>query len=1470
MKKLLLTVLACVFVATNASAKVYRTEFYWAEKDPFNMMPSVKKNRLVSSCDDLGYRNSAPKDYECTKIDVPTEGGKTVTCYKDCHCPYKVDKYCNGVGEKGDTNYAKCDDKFERCTCKSSYKYCSGTETGAGDPCVADGGYKYASCYCDASYKEKCGGIGEEGSGAKCGDLWKKCKCKDSYQYCPSGTVGEGDACTADGGNKYQTCTQTRGAASSSCNNFTDLTGPLFDGRANTDAIINQFPEKTQAPAAWSTKLYFPVDKKISANDPLFGQGRWYLPSIGELFEMVGFNWVEASYKATEEAEFWNCIANSNSCQSSNIVQYFTAENRAILDKTFAGMHEDQYDKLWNFKFWSSNEVSANQAIVVGGLNYGFMDKDNCNYSVRPVTVVDGAKLKGNGKPEVGDVVTNKYVYEKVGVSTDRDIIGVIYWVSSDRRTVRIVGLRNLGFSECLSFNESKPYAGGMGRWGSKVNVANLYNNPWSCQEPEEQEEPETPEPESGSCNDFENATGALFDGQANTMALLKAFPCPEDGQGGVTAACATHLFFPATQGVEPDDPVLGKGKWYLPAVGEMMLMHGADWDKMSENSAKIAEVLAEGDWATVPPDAYAPCGEKMCDELADSLGNSYVKDIPSVLERWNCPGNAYDDDSYRACMSEALIGKSWTSSEVDSERAIMVDYMGNIFAINKEENQLEVRPVAKISLSQLENGAGRLPQVGDDVMPDHTYVDHGNGGEDAVGIIYWVAPDASSVRIVGGRIGGVDDGVYDEGNPYADYGFVYGKTADISAIPNNPWSCSGSSTTCTSGNDYNEFTGPLFDGKTNTLNIVKKEGENAIAAYAAYNFYPLDTDPNDGKIGKGQWYLPAIGELMMMHNINWRTFATVASSMSEDAKQEVPQPVFAPDSGIWNPEASMDSLMTLYQPVSQLYDFHKYAHPIIKAFEGEGGVWSSSEIGDRTGAYGLQKDRIMKTAKDDIAHWVFPVLKLSKSSLYNMGYEPEVGHLVGMKLEYGPVGVVDPSVAIGVIYWISPDGKTVRVVSHSALGLRNGVFVPEDPFGWEVMPWMQENDYEDVLGDDPSYLFADKSCTTIVENPEAGSTPSDDCAGYDQTCNYPQIGAGDVCNGLFMSCSCSPKLKTCNAPYTGAGQSCGGKYESCTCPSSYNRTCAPYVGNGTACGGKYQSCSSTCESSYNQTCAEPKVGVGQSCNGQYKACACPSNYVTCESPKVGEGTECEGRYESCACPSSYVTCPAGQIGVGEACDGKYESCQAQASGTGCTDNVNAIDIATMFYPSAALRNDAQVGAGKWHLPSSAEMITVCNNKNAVQNALVNLASKGYSTSQYMSGGYWTSSKSGGEGANSRYWRKYIDGLGAQTSPCSSIGGVGMSTTESAMRIRFFLTISGTANVGDIYWSNHTFTNGDGNVSGAQPVGVVSSVSNGSVTMVAVHDLTATVAGNNGTVYLSNPFDESQSRKTSMIKRVCQ
>ncbi len=101
-----------------------------------------------------------------------------------------------------------------------------------------------------------------------------------------------------------------------------------------------------------------------------------------------------------------------------------------------------------------------------------------------------------------------------------------------------------------------------------------------------------------------------------------------------------------------------------------------------------------------------------------------------------------------------------------------------------------------------------------------------------------------------------------------------------------------------------------------------------------------------------------------------------------------------------------------------------------------------------------------------------------------------------------------------------------------------------------------------------------------------------------------------------------------------GSGSACGGLYQSCSCSS-------PYTWSGGAC---------ACPTSYKYTCSGTGYagGSGTACGGKYQSCTCAQDYTW-------NGSACVS-----ACDSSYkYTCVGDgyEGGDGDSCGGKYKAC---------------------------------------------------------------------------------------------------------------------------------------------------------------------------------------------------------------------
>lgn len=798
MKKLLLAAMIAVLaVANNANAKIYRTERYWAESDPFNMMPSSKRNQLVSGCADLGYLNAPPVGKTCTTIQ---DNG--LTCYKDCKCPSTHTKACKGTGERGVGT--KCDDLYASCTCEAKFKYCGGTEVGGGDVCTADGGYKYSECTCTNAYKEKCDGVGVVGVDAPCGGLYKSCKCDSAYKYCTSGTEGDGEACTYDGGSKFKYCNTVaveevdngeNGSGTAVCewnggdgkNKFGLMLGFLFDGVNYTNAIIEQANKAgVNALPANAAQAYSPYlkQKLVAEDSEYFKQGQWYLPSQGEMLQMFGCDWdkIAVTLQNNEAKDYiaqgdFGWLVGNGLCTKSNF-----AKLQNTLDEFKELGVKDEFDDLVDEKYWTSSFGSSAETAAKDGafmVNYGSKDlllvmpRDN-PYGVRPVTRVsikEGA-FKG---AKIGQVITKKLTVLNPDQAMDvmwgdDPIMGMIYWVSPDADEVAVVAMHNARVDGKPS--TTMPWAGDQPIiWGDSYAYKDVPTNAWTCTG-DQAEEPA----ESNDCNDYNNYTGPLFDGQANTAAILDVWGCDVDDPNASKAkpACAVYSFYPILQGVEKDHPIFGQGKWYLPSVGELMNLADGDWKKVVGNLKAISAKWNEGDFNSIPYDLW-------------QSGNTETFDAV----------NTTFQDLYGFALEEKFL----TSNEVNEEIVVTVrlnpgaGIEGIDIQSNLKEYAKAILPIIKLAADKLGSVNGEMPRPG---MVVDRGMQFGNLDEldknMVVGIIFFVSPDGKTVWVMHRPLGtGGDE--FNVEKPYIDKNysvFTFSPNGDVPGINNDPWTCSG------------------------------------------------------------------------------------------------------------------------------------------------------------------------------------------------------------------------------------------------------------------------------------------------------------------------------------------------------------------------------------------------------------------------------------------------------------------------------------------------------------------------------------------------------------------------------------------------------------------------------------------------------------------------------------------------------
>lgn len=246
---------------------------------------------------------------------------------------------------------------------------------------------------------------------------------------------------SASGGTVFGIMGAVNGVSGTAVGNQIDYSSTIFDGQANTAAIMAQLGQDASAAYA-ATQFY--VGDKDSAD---FGQGTWYLPSIGELMNMYGtdFDKVTAGWGSNTGA----------------IGDNKTAINKALTTLESKGVEAKALTNNW---YWSSSEYGKYISWWLYS-NSGNRSPDSKGYDgyVRCFQQVDGCFSATSGnKPQIGDVM---YADKTWGSADDYDgsktAVGIITEIDETNGSVKIVNLKDLSFSSQTAsgnFDPDNPY----------------------------------------------------------------------------------------------------------------------------------------------------------------------------------------------------------------------------------------------------------------------------------------------------------------------------------------------------------------------------------------------------------------------------------------------------------------------------------------------------------------------------------------------------------------------------------------------------------------------------------------------------------------------------------------------------------------------------------------------------------------------------------------------------------------------------------------------------------------------------------------------------------------------------------------------------------------------------------------------------------------------------------------------------
>lgn len=216
----------------------------------------------------------------------------------------------------------------------------------------------------------------------------------------------------------------------------------LFDGKSNTQAIVNEMGANGIAATA-ATQFY------VGDKTGNFGQGNWYLPSIGELMQIYGYD--------------------ADAMTSGTGTSGKTGVNKAIINEALGKLGGDAA-VLTNGWYWSSSGNGSSTAWDQH-FNNGSITGPSKGASeyVRPVLALENGfnplTISAADTPKIGDIMYDDKTWGSADDYASRGsktAVGVITDVSADG-TLKILALKDLTFSSnnaTNNFNPDNPYGG--------------------------------------------------------------------------------------------------------------------------------------------------------------------------------------------------------------------------------------------------------------------------------------------------------------------------------------------------------------------------------------------------------------------------------------------------------------------------------------------------------------------------------------------------------------------------------------------------------------------------------------------------------------------------------------------------------------------------------------------------------------------------------------------------------------------------------------------------------------------------------------------------------------------------------------------------------------------------------------------------------------------------------------------------
>ena len=244
----------------------------------------------------------------------------------------------------------------------------------------------------------------------------------------------------ANGGTSYGVIGPVKGIETNSIGGRGNFPSALYDGKANTQAIVAELGK--EALAAYAATQFYVGDKNGD-----FGQGSWYLPAIGEWMNAYGTNIdkITGALGSNSGVIGDGKIAINNTLselEKYGIAEKLTSNNYYITSTEYS----DKY--IWRFSISNGERYINDKA------------GSRC---VRVFSEVKGVFKQGENKPQIGDIM---YSDKTWGSAADYDgsktAVGVVTEISEDG-TVKIMNLKDLTFNSTTNpdnFSPDNPYSG--------------------------------------------------------------------------------------------------------------------------------------------------------------------------------------------------------------------------------------------------------------------------------------------------------------------------------------------------------------------------------------------------------------------------------------------------------------------------------------------------------------------------------------------------------------------------------------------------------------------------------------------------------------------------------------------------------------------------------------------------------------------------------------------------------------------------------------------------------------------------------------------------------------------------------------------------------------------------------------------------------------------------------------------------